>query len=68
MSQHYQEILLDLLTRSMAEFTKINADLAATNRSMKQTGDICDQITGQARPHEQRNRIEFSAFAPQGRV
>ena len=59
----HPEILLDLLTRSLAEFAKINADLAATGRNLKATGAACDEITGQVRAREAAHR-EFSMFTP----
>jgi hypothetical protein len=56
-----EAILLNLLTAASAEFTKINADLAATGRNLKISGTMADSITGQVRARKQ-SHIEFSAF------
>jgi hypothetical protein len=57
-----ETILLNLLTASLAEFSKINADLAATGRNLKATGAARDDITAQVRARE--GHREFSMFTP----
>jgi hypothetical protein len=44
-----ETIILDLLTRSMAEFAKINADLAATSRNLNATCGTADAIIAVAK-------------------
>jgi hypothetical protein len=61
----YEFILIDLLRAAQAEFTKINADLAATSRNLKATGTMADGITGVTAKHAASHR-EFSAFTPDG--
>jgi hypothetical protein len=64
----YQAILLDLLTRSIAEITKINADLAVTQQSYAASASMADEITTGVKRQESHH-IEFSAFTGrQGRV
>jgi hypothetical protein len=56
-----EAILLDLLTRSLAEFTKINADLAVTRQNYAASATTADEITGAIERRESAH-IEFSSF------
>jgi len=64
----YVPILLDLLHRAQAEFTKRNADLAATSRNLKSAAASSDEMTGAIVKREAAHR-EFSMFTgDQGRA
>lgn len=57
----YEDILLDVLQRSIAEFTKINTDLAVTRKNLIASGSSADAITGAVAKREVAHR-EWSSF------
>jgi hypothetical protein len=55
---------LENFLQALSEFTKINADLAATSRNLKATGAMADGITGAVAKQEAAHR-EWSLFTPE---